>query len=192
MDLATRLYLLLLAAVGAGRLVELALSRSHQRLMLARGAVLLPEASFPFMVLTHAGVLLGSALEVVFLHRPIVRPVAAIAGLSFLLATALRWWVIGTLAGHWNVRVMDSTRLGVVSIGPYRWLRHPNYLAVMVELAALPLIHSAWITALTGSLANSLVVYRRIVTEERVLMRSAEYRASMASKPRLLPRIGRL
>lgn len=86
---------------------------------------------------------------------------------------------------------MDSLELGVVTTGPYRWLRHPNYLAVFVELEAVPLLHSAWLTALLGGLAHAWVLRHRIQTEELVLMRSAEYRASMGPKPRLVPRIGR-
>jgi methyltransferase len=191
MELATRLYLLLLVVVAAERLAELALSRSHRRRVQARGATVLPDPGFAVMVLVHTSVLTGSALEVLLLHRPFITWLVVSACLLLALATALRWWVIGTLGWHWNVRVLDSTALGVVSCGPYRWLRHPNYLAVIIELAALPLIHTAWITALLGGAANACVLRRRIATEEAALMRSAEYRASMASKPRLLPRIAR-
>ncbi len=72
----------------------------------------------------------------------------------FLAANVVRWWVIRTLGNHWNVQVMDSTSLGVISSGPFRYVRHPNYAAVFAEMLSLPLIHTAWITAIVGSLAH--------------------------------------
>jgi methyltransferase len=105
----------------------------------------------------------------------------------FLAANVVRWWVIRTLGNHWNVQVMDSTRLGVISSGPFRYVRHPNYAAVFAEMLALPLIHTAWITAIVGSLAHVAVLSQRLSTEERVLLANPEYRATMAGKPRFLP-----
>jgi methyltransferase len=105
----------------------------------------------------------------------------------FLAANAVRWWVIRTLGEHWNVQIMNSTGLGVVTTGPFRYVRHPNYAAVFVEMLVLPLIHTAWITALAGSLAHIVVLSQRLSTEERVLFSDAQYRAAMAGKPRFLP-----
>ena len=105
----------------------------------------------------------------------------------FLGANAVRWWVIRTLGEHWNVQVMDSTRLGVIVSGPFRFVRHPNYAAVFAEMLALPLIHTAWITALAGSLAHIAVLAQRLSTEERVLFADPDYRSAMARKPRFLP-----
>jgi methyltransferase len=112
-------------------------------------------------------------------------------GILWLLANTLRWWVIRTMGTHWNVRVMDSTPLGVVTSGPFRWIRHPNYLAVFVELLALPLLHTAWLTALVGGLAHVWVLRQRIAIEERMLLAEATYRALMGSKPRFVPRVWR-
>jgi Uncharacterized protein conserved in bacteria len=99
----------------------------------------------------------------------------------------VRWWVIRTLGEHWNVQVVDSTRLGVIVSGPFRFVRHPNYAAVFAEMLALPLIHTAWITALVGSAAHIAVLAQRLATEERVLFADPSYRSAMASKPRFLP-----
>ena len=82
---------------------------------------------------------------------------------------------------------MDSTRLGVITIGPFRYVRHPNYAAVFVEMIALPLIHTAWITALAGAIAHTIVLTLRLSTEERVLFANPEYAAAMSAKPRFLP-----
>src|SRR6202790_1726442 len=106
-----------------------------------------------------------------------------------VFANALRWWVIGTLAGHWNVEVMASSQVGVVTSGPYRWVRHPNYVAVVAELFALPMIHTAWITAILGTAANLELLRRRVGVEDGVLLANPAYRASMGGKPRFLPRL---
>jgi methyltransferase len=106
------------------------------------------------------------------------------------LANGLRWWVIRTLDRHWNVQVMDSLALGVVTGGPYRFVRHPNYVAVFLELLALPLVHTAYVTALAGTLVHLFVLWRRIALEERVLLAHADYRAAFAERPRFIPRLG--
>ena len=187
MPLSVRLFLALLAAVGIGRLVEMRISRERQRAMAARGATRAPEPGFILMVLLHTGVLVAAALEVTLLDRPFRAAVAIPALVLVVLANALRWWVIGTLGPHWNVQVMRSTALGVVSSGPYRSVRHPNYVAVFVELAALPLVHGAWLTAVVGTLLHIPVLRRRIALEESVLLADEGYRRAMAGKPRFLP-----
>ena len=180
-------YLALLAAVGAGRLVEMRISSRHQRRLAAQGVAKLPEKHFRWMVLLHIGILVSAGLEVVMLRRPLIPTLALATGALFVLSNALRWWVIATLAEHWNIQVMASLRLGVVTTGPYRWVRHPNYLAVFVELLTLPLIHTAWLTALCGSAAHLWVLRRRIALEEAVLLADPAYRAAMGPKPRFLP-----
>jgi methyltransferase len=187
MDITVIAFLALLVAVAALRLVELRISTQHQREMLGRGAAKVEEPRFRWMVLLHTAVLIGAAVEVVFLHRPFIPILAAVMFAIFLAANAVRWWVIRTLGEHWNVQVVDSTRLGVVSSGPFRFVRHPNYAAVFAEMIALPLIHTAWITAVAGALAHAVVLRQRLSTEERVLAANPDYRAAMAGKPRFLP-----
>ena len=182
-------YFALLFAVGLGRLVEIQLSARNQRRLAAQGAAKVREPHFPWMVLLHAGVLISAALEVLLLRRPLIPALALPMGVLFVLANALRWWVIATLAVHWNVQVMDSTQLGIVAHGPYRWIRHPNYVSVIVELIALPLIHTAWLTAVWASACNLWVLRRRLEVEERILSADPTYRTRMAMKPRFLPRL---
>jgi methyltransferase len=183
----TILFLALLLVVAALRIGELQISRRHQAQLVARGAAKIAEPRFRWMVLLHTAVLIGAALEVTFLKRPFYPALAAIMFFIFLAANAVRWWVIRTLGQHWNVQVMDSTRLGVVSTGPFRFVRHPNYAAVFAEMLALPLIHAAWITAIAGSLAHIAVLAQRLRTEEHVLLANPEYRVAMGGKPRFIP-----
>jgi methyltransferase len=187
MELSVKAYLGLLLVVALLRIYELQISRRHQREMVARGASKVADPVFRTMVLLHTGVLVGAALEVVFLHRPFYPILAAVCFAIFLAANVIRWWVIRTLGEHWNVEVMNSTGMGVITSGPFRYVRHPNYAAVFVEMLVLPLIHCAWITAAVGSAAHILVLSRRINTEERVLFSDAHYREAMYGKPRFLP-----
>jgi methyltransferase len=187
MDISVIAFLALLLAVGALRVVELQISRRHQQQMLSRGAAKVADPRFRWMVALHTAVLIGAAGEVVFLKRPFIPALAAIMLAIFLAANAVRWWVIRTLGAHWNVQVMDSTRLGVITSGPFRFVRHPNYAAVFAEMLALPLVHTAWVTALAGSLAHVAVLAQRLATEEPVLLANPDYRAAMAGKPRFLP-----
>ncbi len=189
MDLSAVAFLGLLAAVAALRLAELRLSRRHQQRLAARGARKVAGPKFRWMVLVHAGVMLGAAAEVVALRRPWIPALGAPMLALFLAANAVRWWVIRALGEHWNVQVMDSARLGVVTTGPFRFVRHPNYAAVFVEMLVLPLIHTAWITAIAGSAAHAVVLAQRLADEERVLSGNPEYRAAMAGKARFLPRL---
>jgi methyltransferase len=181
------LFLILVAAVGAGRLLELRLSKRHQRQLAERGAALCPEPVFRAMVALHTGILAGAVVEVFALDRPFIPAVGIPALLLVALATALRLWVIASLGMHWNVRVVRSASLGVVTAGPYRFVRHPNYVAVFIELAALPLVHGAIVTAAVGAILHALILQRRVQLEESVLMAETDYRRAVADKPRFVP-----
>lgn len=187
MGLSVIAFLGLLVAVALLRLVELRISRNHQKEMIARGAAKVDEPRFRWMVVLHTALLIGAGLEVVLLKRPFIPALAAPMFVIFLAANGVRWWVIRTLGNHWNVQVMDSTSLGVITSGPFRYVRHPNYAAVFSEMVALPLIHTAWITAAVGALAHVVVLSLRLATEERVLLANPEYRATMAHKSRFIP-----
>ncbi len=187
MELSRIAFLALLLAVALLRFVELRISKRHQEELIARGAAKVAEPKFRWMVLLHTAVLAGAAVEVILLRRPFLPWLAVPMFSTFLAANAVRWWVIRTLGEHWNVQVMDSTRLGVVTSGPFRYVRHPNYAAVFAEMLALPLIHTAWITATAGAIAYMGVLAQRLSTEERVLFANPDYRAAMTGKPRFLP-----
>jgi methyltransferase len=180
-------FLALLGAVALGRLVELRLSRRHQRELSNRGFAREPEPGFGFMVALHTAVLVGAAAEVIWGRRQLIPILAVPAFTLFALANMLRWWVIRTMAGHWNVQVVNTLPLGVVTRGPFRSIRHPNYVAVFIELFALPLIHGAYVTAFVGGALHVVVLARRIAFEERILLANAAYQATMARKPRFLP-----
>ena len=155
------------------------------------GARSIAEPGFAIMVALHVLVLAGSVLEALVARRSVPVALVALAFSGVLAANALRMAAIRSLGRHWNVRVVDSTALGVVSTGPYRFVRHPNYVAVFAELLFLPLVQGAWLTAVLGALAHALVLRRRIALEEAVLFRDPRYAAVMGPKPRFFPRLRR-
>jgi methyltransferase len=182
-------YSALVLAVGALRLFELRISARRRRALAARGLPPVEEPHYREMVLFHTGMLIGCLVEAWLARRP---PIPAVAGPALgllLLANALRWWVIATLGPHWNVQIMGSLPLGVVTGGPYRFVRHPNYVAVFLEFVALPLVHSAWAVAAVGAALHVWVLSHRIRAEEAMLFASDEYRRLMGDKPRFLPRL---
>jgi methyltransferase len=187
MDITVIAFLALLLAVGLLRIFELRVSRQHQQQMIAAGATKINEPQFRWIVFVHTAVLIGAALEVVLLRRPFLPALAGSMLFLFLAANGVRLWVVRTMGKLWNVQVMNSTGLGVVTSGPFRFVRHPNYSAVFVEMFSLPLIHTAWITAVLGCIGYALAISRRLVLEENVLSANPTYQTAMAGKPRFLP-----
>jgi methyltransferase len=157
---------------GIERVVELVISKRNAAWAFAQGGVESGRGHFPAMVALHTGLLVGALAEVWLLGRPFIPalgwPMLAIA----LLCQAGRYWVIASLGRQWNTRVIVVPGLALSRRGPYRfaWLRHPNYLIVALEGIALPLVHTAWITAIVFTVLNAILLLGfRIPAEERAL-----------------------
>lgn len=179
------LFVFLLLSTATMRLVEVVVSR--RRIAARPGAVVAEPALFPAMVLLHTGLVGLPLAEVLWFGRPFV-PAIGFSALGVLgLATALRIWTLGTLGRVWNVRVLPPPPDSVVTTGPYRYIRHPNYLCVILEIAALPLVHDAWIAAVVLSVWNAAVLAVRIRTEEAELMRIPAWKAAFATRARFVP-----
>ncbi len=162
-------FTVLVLLVGVERLVELVVSNRNAAWSLAQGGRETGRAHYTVMVVLHTGLLVGMLVEA-WVRRPDV-PVL-LAGVMLLLAIgsqALRWWCITTLGRRWNTRVIVVPDLPLVASGPYRLMRHPNYVAVVVEGFALPLVHGAWITALVFTLANAALLRVRLRVENAAL-----------------------
>ena len=161
-----------LALIAVERLVELGLSARHARALAARGAVEHGRGHFPLFVALHAAWPLALIAEVAWLGA---RPPAAWPWLlaAFVAAQALRAWAIASLGPHWNVRVWVVPGAEPVRRGPYRWLPHPNYVAVAIELACGPLLFGAWRTALFATALNAIAMAVRIPLESRALREAA-------------------
>jgi len=181
------LYTGLVALVGVMRLVELAVSRRNVAHLKSRGAVEVGGSLYPWMVAVHALFLPACVAEVWLLDRPLI-PALAVACLVLLAgAAALRWWVVATLGGRWSTRVLVLPDTDPITGGPFRFLRHPNYLAVAIEFVALPMVHTAWLAAALFSVADAAVLRRRIRVEEDALSRAGDYRRAMGRRPGMIP-----
>jgi len=177
----------LIAAAGVLRLYELALSA--RRLRGRSEALVVERWLFPSMVLLHVGLLSLPVVEVLALRRPFLPWLALISSVTLLSATLLRVWAMRTLRAAWNVRIVRPDETQIVVVGPYALIRHPNYLAVILEVAAIPLFHSAWLSAAGLSALNAFVLYHRIRREEQVLRSIPAWREAMQDRPRFFPRV---
>lgn len=162
-------YAVLVALVAVERVAELVVSKRHAAWAFARGGMEYGRRHYPVMAAVHAALLVSCVVEVAVADRPFVPwlgwPMLALV----ILTQGMRWWCIATLGRQWNTRVIVVPGMPLVTSGPYRWLRHPNYVAVTVEVAALPLVHTAWVTALVFSAANAALLAVRIPVESRAL-----------------------
>ena len=162
-------YSALVGLVALERLAELVVSQRNLRWSRQRGGVETGAGHYPAMVALHSALLVGCLAEVWLLDRPFLPalgwPMLALA----LAAQALRWWCISTLGPQWNTRIVVVPGAGRVSSGPYRYLAHPNYVAVVLEGLALPLVHTAWLTAALFTVLNAALLAVRVRSEASAL-----------------------
>ncbi|WP_234356173.1 isoprenylcysteine carboxyl methyltransferase family protein [Blastococcus sp. Marseille-P5729] len=158
----------LIVLVGLERLAELMVSKRNAAWSFARGGYEVGRGHYPFMVVLHTGFLVAAVLEVWLLDRSF-HWWGWIALLIVVLSQALRWWCIATLGHQWNTRVIIVPGARRVVGGPYRWMPHPNYVAVVAEGIALPMVHNAWLTALGFTVLNAALLTVRIRTENQAL-----------------------
>src|ERR1700729_246844 len=162
-------YYTLLAVICVERVCELVVSTRHANASLRRGGVESGAGHFPVMVALHAALLVGCVVA----HRTFIPALGWSMIAVVLAANALRWWCIATLGPYWSARVIVIPGTTLVRSGPYRWFNHPNYVAVIIEGAALPLAGSAWITAITFTVLNAALLTVRIRCETRALAAAA-------------------
>ena len=163
------MYYLLILAVGIERLVELVVSKRNARWAFAHGGKEFGRNHYPVMVTIHTALLVGCVAEVWALHRPFIPWLGWPMLVVVLGSQLLRWWCVTTLGPRWNTLVIVLPQAPVVRRGPYRLLHHPNYVAVVAEGLALPLVHSAWLTAIGFTLANALLLTVRVRVENAAL-----------------------
>ena len=168
-DLSQWLFTGLVLLVGLERLAELVVSKRHAAWAFSRGGVERGQGHYPFMVLLHTGLLVGAVAEVWVADRPFLPALGWSMLAVVVLSQALRWWCIATLGNQWSTRVIVVPGVSLVRRGPYRWLSHPNYVAVAIEGAALPLVHTAWVTAAAFTVLNAALLTVRIRCENRAL-----------------------
>jgi methyltransferase len=178
-------YFAFLGLLGLERVGELWLSSRNARRAFARGAVETGQRHYRVMTILHSLFLVACVAEPLIWPHAVSTTLAAVALGGALGAQALRYWAIGTLGERWNTRVIVLPGVAPVVRGPYRFVRHPNYVAVVLELFSVPLIHGAWLTAVVFSLANGVLLWVRIRAEEAALGNT--YAQAFAATPRFVP-----
>jgi methyltransferase len=164
-------YVALVALVGAERIAEIVVAQRNLAWSRAHGGVESGSGHYPFMAALHTAFLFACVAEVAVAGRPFL-PWLGWPMLAVLAAAqGLRWWCIATLGRQWNTRVVVIPGAPRVTAGPYRFLRHPNYAAVIAEGIALPLVHTAWVTALVFTALNAPLMVTRIRAENAALAR---------------------
>ena len=183
----SQVFVAFVVLVAVERLAELRLSRRNESRLRAQGAREHAAGHFFAMQLLHTLWLGSIILEVTLLQPPFQLWIGVLAALCFCIGQGLRYAAIHALGGRWTVRVFTLPGAAPVTRGIYRHLRHPNYLGVVLEIAALPLMHSAWRSAVVFSLANAVLLAVRIRKEEHALSENGGYDEALGPLPRLWP-----
>ncbi len=183
------LYLGFLGLLGVERVVELAISRANGRVALANGAFEVGQGHYRWMAAMHAAFFVACAAEVLVFDRAFPGVLGFVALGLVLVAQVLRYSAVWALGRRWNVRIIVWPLAAPVTKGPYRFVRHPNYVAVGIELACVPLVHGAVLTAMVFSILNAAVLAIRIEEEERAL--GPGYAEAFRDRPRMIPRLFR-
>lgn len=160
-------YIVLIVVVGLERLAELVVAKRNLAWARSRGAQEFGFGHYPFMVFLHTGLLAACLIEAS--QRDFLPALGWPMLALVVLAQGLRWWCISVLGPRWNTRIIVIPGMPLVERGPYRWFSHPNYVAVVIEGIALPLVHSAWITATVFTAVNAGLLWVRIRAENRAL-----------------------
>ena len=182
-----RIFLSFLALLAIERVLELRLSRRNERYMKAMGGVEYAHRQFVFMAALHSIWFASIAFEVLLLPASLPVWLTIAAGVCFVIGQALRYAAITRLGPRWSVRIMVCPALPLVDGGIYKYMRHPNYLGVVLEIAAVPLLGGAWRSALLFTIANALMLLVRIRAEEGILTSTSGYDSKLMDRPRFIP-----
>jgi methyltransferase len=162
-------YALLIGAVAVERLAEVVVAEFNRSWSRLHGGVELGTGHYPATVALHTGLLAGCLIEPIALHRPFIPSLGWPMLAVVVAAQVLRWWCITTLNHQWNTRVIVIPGADRITGGPYRIVPHPNYVAVIAEGIALPLVHTGWLTALVFTVLNAILLRTRIKVENAAL-----------------------
>ena len=166
---------IVLTIVIIQRLVELFIAKQNEKWMKSQGAFEAGASHYPYMVAMHICFFVALIAEVIGLDRGL-SAVWPLFLTLFLLAQLLRVWCLSSLGKYWNTKIIVLPHAKVVRKGPYKWIRHPNYLIVATELMVLPLLFNAYLTALLFTLLNMWMMSVRIPVEEQALKSVTNYK----------------
>jgi methyltransferase len=156
------------ALLVSQRFLELLLAKRNEQIVKSKGALEFDRDGYKYIVATHVAFLISLVLERFSLQRELNK-FWVVFLLIFLIAQILRYWAISSLGVYWNTKVLVVPGSELVSTGPYKYFKHPNYIAVIAEIAVIPLIFSCYLTSILFSIVNLILIRRRIKIEENAL-----------------------
>ncbi|WP_042471737.1 isoprenylcysteine carboxyl methyltransferase family protein [Bacillus ndiopicus] len=156
------------------RFAELIIARKNERWLRAEGAYEVGTSHYPYMLAMHSSFFIVLILEVT-LEKIVLSPLFSLLLLLFILVQGLRIWCIYSLGRFWNTKIFILPNAPVIQKGPYRFLRHPNYIVVSLEILLLPFMFQAYFTAFIFTLLNVIILSVRIPIEERALRQATNY-----------------
>lgn len=179
-------FIVFLTLLIVQRLSELRIAKNNEKWLKANGGFEVGNEHYKYIVVVHLLFFLSLILEVSLLNKT-VSSLWPVFLLFFMLAQALRIWSLLSLGRFWNTKIIVVPNVNIISKGPYKWIRHPNYLVVVIELLVIPLIFNAFWTAVIFSFLNMIVLSIRIPIEENALIRETNYKAIFHQRPRFSP-----
>ena len=168
------------------RVVELIIANRNERWMRARGAIEFGRSHYKYIVMIHVLFLLSFFLETMW-RGNMLSPLWPLILSLFIVIQSLRLWTIWSLGRYWNTRILVVPNAQVVTRGPYRWLRHPNYVVVAFEFILIPLLYQAYWTAVIFTILNGFILSVRISVEEQALQTMTNYKQKFHHRSRFFP-----
>jgi methyltransferase len=184
---ASMFYFYFLAITALEILFETWISARNSRALLQRGAVEIAPALLPIMAILYALMYFGSLAEFLWIPKQVSLTWILVFALLYCFAKILKFWAIASLGSYWTMRVLILPQSNVVTGGPYKWIRHPNYVAVLMEIAATTLIGKAFVTFVVVIALFSVTLVFRIQQEEAALKKYTDYAGRMGVRRRFLP-----
>ena len=179
-------FVIIVSLIILQRLIELAIAKNNEKYMYSLGGYEVGAEHYKYIVILHTTFFISLISEVYFSQRS-MPGWWKITFSIFVFAQVLRGWCLASLGRFWNTKIIVLPAAEVVRKGPYKLLRHPNYLVVITELLVLPLTFGAFYTAIIMSAVNALLLTIRIRTEEKALAGICEYDEIMRYIPRFIP-----
>ncbi|HZH61061.1 MAG TPA: isoprenylcysteine carboxylmethyltransferase family protein [Metabacillus sp.] len=171
----------------AQRITELFIARKNEKWMVNRGGIEHGKDHYPYIVSLHVLFLISYFWEVQIFQRELTELWYVIFPILFF-TQLIRYWAVFSLGSYWNTKIIIVPGDVVISRGPYKFIKHPNYMVVAAEILFLPLLFHAYITAVLFTILNVVMMTIRIPAEEHALQTNTNYQDVFSNKKRFLPK----
>lgn len=180
------IFYLLVSFVITQRLIELIIAKRNEKWMRDQGGIEVANEHYKWIVIVHVLFFISLLIETT-INKLELSPIWPFFLLLFIFAQVVRVWSLYTLGKYWNTKIIVLPNTEVVAKGPYRFIRHPNYFVVALEILVIPLMFNAYITAVVFSLLNAIVLSIRIPREEKALEEATNYHEVFRKRSRFTP-----